>query len=55
LWFGGTGNSLIAARPARDIAPRDKARQTGGVIRWFQAVAARANVLRTHRRLRRRL
>jgi hypothetical protein len=22
LWFGGIGNSLIAARPARDIAPR---------------------------------
>src|SRR5215470_9814107 len=22
LWFGGTGNSLIAARPARDIATR---------------------------------
>src|SRR5262249_59324099 len=44
LWVGGTGNSLIAARPARDIAPRDKTRQTGGVIPWQLAVAARAKL-----------
>src|SRR5262249_23055707 len=42
--FGGTGISFRGARPARDIAPRDKARQTGGVILRRLAVAARANL-----------
>jgi len=47
---------FIAAKPARDIAPRDKTCQTGGVIPWQLAVAARAKlgILRA-RLLRRRL